>query len=172
MTILTQERDAIHAARQGNLEAFNRLVLAYQDALFSLACRLAPPGMEAEKLTQAAVQQMYRALPAYRGGDFRLWAFKILVGVCRQAWMTRRAGGKNGSSQGSAVNNQAAERSLLERLNQLPFEQRLVATLVDIEGLDYAQAAEVLEITTGEIRNRLARARQSLCLSFPDVVRS
>lgn len=170
MTILTQERETIHAARQGNLEAFNRLVLAYQDTLFSLACRLAPPGMPAEAVTQAAVQQMYRALPAYRGGDFRLWACQVLVKVCRQAWRTRKPGSKNGSSQG--VPAQIAGQGLPERLNELPFELRAAAALVDLEGLDYAQAAEVLGVTTSEIRRRLAQARKSLRLSLPDVARS
>ncbi len=47
-------------------------------------------------------------------------------------------------------------------LGQLPDEQRLCVLLVDVEGLEYAEAASQLQIPVGTVRSRLARARLRL----------
>lgn len=188
MAIFTGERELIHAARQGDLEAFNRLILAYQDELFTLVYWLAPPDVDAEALTQRVVWRIYRELPRYRSGEFRIWVLNLLVGVCRgvpRSMISKVGGessrGKNGRLSSQSRPSQAEKRgrdgqirietpegNILNRLSDLPFELRLVAALVDIQGLDYEEAAEVLGTTPGEIRGRLAKARHYLCQFNPD----
>jgi RNA polymerase sigma-70 factor (ECF subfamily) len=57
----------------------------------------------------------------------------------------------------------AAQRADLARaLDSLPPDQRAAVLLVDAEGLDYADAAEVLGVAPGTIASRLSRARATL----------
>ncbi len=50
-------------------------------------------------------------------------------------------------------------RQIVEAVESLPEAQRLVMLLVDVEGLTYKEAAEVLSIPIGTVMSRLARAR-------------
>jgi len=64
-----------------------------------------------------------------------------------------------------------AERSDLvnaiqSSLEALPEHYRLVAQLVDVEGLSYEEAADALEVPTGTVKSRLARARDALRASL------
>ena len=47
-------------------------------------------------------------------------------------------------------------------LQDLPEEFRIVVLLVDVQGLDYAEAAQAVRKPVGTIKSRLARARQRL----------
>lgn len=51
-------------------------------------------------------------------------------------------------------------------MEQLPTEQRLALTLVAVEGKTYAEAAEILEVPTGTIMSRIARARKNLLQTY------
>jgi len=55
-----------------------------------------------------------------------------------------------------------------QAIGRLPLAQRQVITLVDLEGLSYADVAEVLEIPIGTVMSRLARARKALAAHLDD----
>ena len=71
-----------------------------------------------------------------------------------------------GTEHGPSAEDQASgEREIAAvsaALEQLPLEQRLALTLVAVEGKSYAEAAEILEVPTGTIMSRIARARKNL----------
>ena len=76
------EASLIQAARQGDLDAFNRLVLAYQDRLYTQAYRLLGEAEAAEDATQEAFISAYRNIHTYRGGSFRGWLLRIVTNAC------------------------------------------------------------------------------------------
>jgi RNA polymerase sigma factor (sigma-70 family) len=145
--------ELIYAAQHGNLQAFNRLIADYGDLIYRLLSRAALPDLDAEPLTQAAIQNIYRKLPGYRDGDFRLWIFKHLVNFCRSRI-------RRNHSHPKKLQETSTEEQILQRcLSELPVEERLVVILVDMEKLSYGETAAVLGIPVKAVQSRLARAR-------------
>jgi RNA polymerase sigma-70 factor (ECF subfamily) len=76
------EQDLIELAVSGDLDAFNRLVLQYQDAAFNTAYRIMSDPAAAADAPQEAVISMYRKLNTYRGGSFKSWFLRIVTNAC------------------------------------------------------------------------------------------
>ncbi len=71
-------QDALH----GDLDAFNRLVLAYQDMVYYQAYRMMGEAQGAEDATQEAFISAFRKLKSYRGGSFKAWLLRIVTNAC------------------------------------------------------------------------------------------
>ena len=72
----------VRAAQKGELDAFNRLVLAYQEMVYNLAYRMLGAEDPAADATQNAFISAYRHISDYRGGSFRAWLLRIVSNVC------------------------------------------------------------------------------------------
>lgn len=177
------EAELIKEARRGDLDSFNRLVLAYQDLLYSHAYRMMGEAEAAEDATQDAFISAYRNLGSYRGGSFKAWLLRIVTNRCYDElrrrkrrpttplepldrddeeiesprWMT-----DPGETPEEAVDRAELARALQNCLDGLPAEFRAVVLLVDIQGMDYAEAAQVVHTPLGTVKSRLARARLRL----------
>ena len=173
----------LHAAQHGDLDAFNRLVLAYQDLVFNLTYRMLGEKEPAEDAAQIAFISAYRNLGGYRGGSFKAWLLRIATNACydelrrRQrrpttplepvneddeeiespAWMA-----DTGESPEESVERQELNQAIQHCLENLPVEFRSIVVLVDIQGLDYSEAAQAIRKPVGTVKSRLARARQRL----------
>ncbi|PWH17383.1 MAG: RNA polymerase subunit sigma-24 [Anaerolineae bacterium] len=175
--------EIIQSAQHGNLSAFNELVLKYQNRLYSVAVRMLEDEDDAEDAVQTAFVLAFRGLKHYRGGSFEFWLLRILKNVCYdelrrqkrhnactlEPWLYDEDENETPAWLMDPTQNplQEIEMGELERaiqagLHRLPPEYRLVLTLIDIEGLDYAQAALVLRVPLGTVKSRLARARLQL----------
>ena len=66
------ENALVESARKGDLDAFNRLVLAYQDLAFNVAARMLTDPDLAADVTQTAFLSAYRSLDSFRGGSFEI----------------------------------------------------------------------------------------------------
>lgn len=159
--------------RPGMADEFETGLIEALPALRRYALSLCRKPDVADDLVQTAVERAIAARgrfdPATRLGP---WLFRIL----RNAWIdsTRRAGSRGieidiGDMPEAAVHDgvRASEAVLMLRqteaaLATLPAEQREVILLVCVEGLSYAEAAEVLDIPRGTVMSRLARGRVAL----------
>jgi len=174
------EAGLILEAQRGELDAFNRLVLAYQDMVYSQAYRMMGEGPAAEDATQDAFIAAFRKLSTYRGGSFKAWLLRIVTNVCYDELRRRKRRpttpleptdnddeeieSPRWLSDPNETPEERAERQELARalqrcLNGLPEEFRSVVALVDIQGMDYTEAADVLGKPLGTVKSRLARAR-------------
>lgn len=180
------EPGLIHDARQGDLDAFNRLVLAHQTKVFNLAYRITGDPDMASDATQEAFLSAFRKLRAYRGGSFRAWLLRIVTNACYDELRRRKrrpaesleaveddpASGEGVASDASMFGGEegpeaAAERSELRRaiercLGRLSPEFRAVVVLADVLALDYQEVAASIGTPIGTVRSRLARARARL----------
>jgi len=181
------EQTLIRAAQRGDLEAFNQLVLSYQDFLFRVAMNILGDEDIAGDATQQAFLSAFRNLKMFRGGSLRSWLSRITVNACYDE-LRRIARNKDISLQvydqdgeemesaswltdpGASPEEQAERSDLVDAIRKsleaLPEHYRLVAQLVDVEGLSYEEAADVLDLPTGTIKSRLARARDALRTSL------
>jgi RNA polymerase sigma factor (sigma-70 family) len=173
----------ISAAKAGDLNAFNSLVQTYQDMLFNQAYRVMGEPEYAADATQEAFISAFKKLRSYRGGSFRAWLLRIVTNACYDELRRRQrrpttslepmddGGDEIESPQWLADPGETPEDSL-ERaelssaiqhcLNDLPSDFRSVVVLVDVQGLDYAEAAQAIGKPVGTIKSRLARARTRL----------
>ncbi|MEJ2263890.1 MAG: sigma-70 family RNA polymerase sigma factor [Anaerolineales bacterium] len=173
----------IRAARDGDLNAFNRLVLEYQDLIYNQAYRVLGEPLAADDATQEAFISAYRNLRSYRGGSFRAWLLRIVTNACYDELRRRKrrpttpleplddAGEEIESptwmEDPAESPEESAERGELARaiqdcINELPAEFRAVVALVDVQGMDYAEAADAIDKPLGTVKSRLARARARL----------
>jgi RNA polymerase sigma-70 factor (ECF subfamily) len=174
------EADLIARSRKGDLAAFNVLVEHYQKAVYNLCLRLLGNPQVAEDTTQDAFISAYRRLDSFRGGSFRSWLFRIATNASYDELRWRRSRPSVSMDEPAAEGERAfdvadkaplpadrAEQAELRRaidqaLAQLPQEQRLAIVLCDVEGLDYAEIAEVMRCSLGTVKSRIARGRARL----------
>ena len=174
----------VHAALEGDLDAFNRLVLAYQDMAFNLAYRMLSDDDTAEDVTQTAFISAYTHLKDYRGGSFKAWLMRMVTNACydelrrRQrrptvpltpmdddeneeiespAWLADPT-----ASPEEQVSAGELDRAVQHCLENLSDDFRAVVVMVDVEGLDYQEVAQAIGKPLGTIKSRLARARLKL----------
>jgi len=76
------EQALIQAALQGDMDAFNRLVLVFQDMVYNTAYRVVGEPGAAEDATQEAFISVYKKLHTYRGGSFKAWVLRIVTNAC------------------------------------------------------------------------------------------
>jgi len=188
------EQTLISSAQRGDLEAFNQLVLLYQDFLFRVAMNILSDEDTAADATQQALISAFRNLRTFRGGSLRSWLSRITVNACYDE-LRRIARAKDvplqvyddyGDEMGPAAwlidpgfspEEQVEQSDLIDAiqnsLDALPEHYRLVAQLVDVEGLSYEEAATASDLPVGTVKSRLARARNALRESlqrYPDVL--
>jgi RNA polymerase sigma factor (sigma-70 family) len=178
---LIDEAVLIQDALQGDLEAFNRLVLAYQDRVYNQAYRVMGEADAAEDASQEAFISAYRKLHTYRGGSFKGWLYRIVTNACYDELRRRKRrpvtplepiladgeeiesphwmGADPGDSPEKSLQRVEMARAIQACLDQLSADFRMVVVLVDIQGLDYAEAAQSIEKPLGTVKSRLARAR-------------
>ncbi len=80
--VCMDELALIKSAQHGDLDAFNSLVLAYQDILFSTALRILGDDELAADATQDAFISAFRSLNGYRGGSFKAWLLRTVTNAC------------------------------------------------------------------------------------------
>lgn len=173
-----RETQLIHAAQQGELSAFNQLVLDYQDGLYRWAISLVNDAMLADDITQWTFVTAYEKLSSFRGGSFRAWLFRIARNRSFDELRYRKSRATvsldEDPDDGSDRFEVLPDRHLLPEdevvmreqaikietlLKRLPDTFQQVLRLVDMEGMVYQEAADVLNMPLGTVKSRLARAR-------------
>ena len=180
--------DLVRRAQSGELGAFNRLVLRYQDGAFALALRFMGSRQAAEDATQEAFVRAFRNIRSFRGDRFRAWLFTIVANACRDELRKQRRRPQRSLDQDRDAERRnpsldpadtdplpedhlmtADLRRTLERaLMQLPEEWRLIVVLSDVNGLSYDEVAKATGLPLGTVKSRLSRARARL----RDILRS
>ncbi|MCW8132589.1 MAG: sigma-70 family RNA polymerase sigma factor [Planctomycetota bacterium] len=190
-----EDEALVAKAAQGDAEAFETLVLRYQDRVYSLLCRLSGSEEDAEDLAQETFMKAYRALGSFRqGSQFYTWLFRIAVNTSysrgRQVQRRRKHEGVSLDAQhgdgedGRALGETAAapaeapearmekehvRQRVRDGIAQLDSDYRAVLLLRDMDGLDYDAIAETLEITRAAVKSRLHRARLELARILKDL---
>lgn len=165
-------------AKNGDLNAFNELVVEYQTLVYNLCYRMLGQAQAAEDAAQEAFVSAWRNMGSFRGEAFRPWLLRIAANLCRDE--LRRRGRRPSSSLDSVLEagvpeppdeDPSPDDSLLTSelrghlqaaLMQLPDDQRTALVLCDVEGLDYQEIATVMQTSLGTVKSRIARARMKM----------
>jgi RNA polymerase sigma-70 factor (ECF subfamily) len=184
------ELDLINAARHGDLDAFNRLVMAYQDVVFRQARYWLNDEEMAADITQDTFIKAFLSLKDFHGGSFRAWLLRTATHASidelrrrqRRPTLSIDAEDDNGMDQEAAswmadpqpLPEEIAESKQLQQAVQAILEQvkpvyRAAVMLVDLQGLDYEEASEVLGVPVGTLKSRLARGRMLVRTTIENV---
>ncbi len=177
------EQALINSALDGDMNAFNGLVLHYQNMVFNTAYRIMGDDQSAEDATQEAFISMYQKLNTYRGGSFKAWMLRIVTNACYDELRRKQRRPsiplEPETDEGDVIDSpkwmedtsptpsETLDQSELEQaiqhcINALEEKFRMVVVLVDVGGEDYESVSAILKSPMGTIKSRLARARQKL----------
>ena len=171
----------IRNAKKGDIDAFNRLVLTYQEQVFNLACRMLNDEMAAEDVAQKTFINAFHHLKSFRGGSFRAWVLRIAANNSYDELRRKKRKPtqpltvidfESGEEMDDPIwledDRDSPEEHILKKeleeviqrcIDRLPKTYRAVLILVDVQGFEYQEASLIAGSPIGTIRSRLARAR-------------
>jgi RNA polymerase sigma factor (sigma-70 family) len=173
----------INAVRQGDLDAFNMLILQYQGFLFNIALRMMGSEDSAADALQDALLSAFRKFNSFRGGSLRSWLARVVINACydelrRQCrhplllldqvnaekdemeiddWLIDPVPGLE-----EQIETLELDGAIQDGLRSLAPLYAAMLVLVDIEGMTYEEAAVAAHIPVGTVKSRLARARMQM----------
>lgn len=186
-TVPLEDLELVERVRGGESAAYGDLVRKYQDRVFNACVRISGNVEDARDHTQEAFLRAFARLAEFKGlSSFYTWVFRIAVNLAltekrtsarrqtvsldadpsiqgtQAAELGRRLGERSTAASEGAVTEAEIHGHLLRALQALDAEFRAVIVLRDIEGLDYQQIGEILEVPAGTVKSRLHRGRMLL----------
>lgn len=171
----TGDLELIRRSKEGDLDAFNEIVARYQRQVFNTAARILGSASYADDATQETFISAYRAIGKFRGVNLAPWLLRIARNQCYD--MIRAMRRRPADSLEENLTNPAVARAqdshspeeetlrgelaaeIQRAILSLPQEQRLVITLIDVQGFSYEEAAEAAGVSKGTVKSRLSRGR-------------
>ena len=197
---MTREQEAavINAVLDGDVNAYEYLVKAYEKNVSNLALRMVGNSEDAYDMSQEAFIKAYNSLHSFRGDSkFSVWLYRIVSNVCldylrarnRKATVSLSVENDDGEDVELDIADEASSpQALLDRsltrdavrrgLQALPPDHREILLLREIQGLSYGEIADTLDLEVGTVKSRIFRARKKLCAflvkdgNIPDYVSS
>ena len=180
--------DLVNQFRQGDSDAMERLILKYQNRIYNVILKICSDPDDAAELTQETFVKVIENIHKFEGrSKFYTWAFRVAVNLTlnycqRNAKLTLSSldaerdqynsqqmqvlkeflSDDNSPDPETVAQNKELCEMAIQALMKLDEAQRAVVVLRDIEGMNYAQIADVLKIELGTVRSRLSRARGRL----------
>lgn len=174
------EQAHIRAAQRGDVHAFNQLVLAYQDRVFSVAYRILQDAAMADDIAQETFVTAFRKLDKFKEGNFGAWLARIAINACydelrrlkRQRSEALEDGDFGEDADPRLISPTPNPESLIQQaelkaaiedcLRQLSSDHRLVVVMADVEEYSYEEIARTANISLGTVKSRISRARLRL----------
>ncbi len=176
------DAELVRRARKGDVEAFGRLVQRHEDYVFNAVFHLVGDEKDTEDLAQEVFLRAFDNLNGFEGrAKFTTWIYGIMLNTVRGHWRRSKRRqtlsleraredksrpdiapeAEQDGPLGSALRREHVE-VVREAINELDEQLREILVLRDIQGMVYAELAEVLELPEGTVKSRLYRARQQL----------
>ena len=178
----------VEQCRQGDSEATERLIIKYQNRIYNVILKICVNADDAAELSQETFVKVIENIDKFEGrSSFYTWLFKIAVNLtlsyCKRSAKLglksldseddkhgregRRAlkeflSDDSSSDPAAIASNKELCELIKKALMKLNDNQRAVIVLRDIEGMDYAQIARVLDVELGTVKSRLNRGRSNL----------
>lgn len=170
-------------ARQGDAQAFSRLVEIYEEKAIHTAYAFLGNMEDARDAAQESFVKAYRSLGSFKGqSQFSTWLIRIVINQCKDALRKRKSRGfflflkpadeddkdpiESAESKAPDSRRQLMDREIEQQVRQaletLPFQQKSVFTLRYLEGMSLEEIAETLNVSTGAVKAHLWQAGQKM----------
>ena len=160
-----EERAWLDRCALGEEKAIRWVLDRYRERVVRLAAHVLHNSREAEDVAQEAFIKAFKQIGQFRGeSGFYAWLYRIVVNICldrmRRKSVTSELPFDETLPQTISVNPDIEKRLAVQQvMNSLSVPMRAALTLREVEGLDYSEIAEVLNIPVGTVRSRLNSAR-------------
>ncbi len=183
-----QEASVVRKVLDGDVNAFETLVLEYEKNVYNIALRMTGNSEDASDMTQEAFIKAYNSLQSFRGDSkFSVWLYRIVSNVCldflrsknRRPTVSLSVEDDDGEdTQLDVADESHSPEQLLDRkltresvrrgLDSLPPDYRQILLLREMQGLSYDEIAQTLDLEVGTVKSRIFRARKRLCTFLID----
>jgi RNA polymerase sigma-70 factor (ECF subfamily) len=171
------EINLIAKCQEGDHQAFNRLVMCYQNLVYNFLYRLAPNWDDIDDLAQEVFVKVYHSIKKLKDrSQFKSWLHSIAVNVyvdeqrrrkkrqerfvLDERLLETRSNPKENPDQ--SLERKELHSHLQNAINQLPEEFKLAIVLREIQDLSYEEISKTLKCSIGTVRSRIFRGRQLL----------
>ncbi len=181
------DRLLVDRFKNGDEAAFNEMVSRHWDRIYGMVHQLLRNQQDAEEVTQDAFIRAHRGLVNFRGdAAFSTWLYQIATNLARNRywywWRRKRDKTVSFDQPVSAdndtplsevfatemetpgditVTNEFVDR-IAESMEKLNPKHREILILRNVKNMAYEDISEVLGISVGTVKSRIARARESL----------
>jgi RNA polymerase sigma-70 factor (ECF subfamily) len=181
------DQELVNRFKGGDQSAFDEMVARYWDRIYGMVNQLLRNSEDAEEVTQDAFIRAHRGLVNFRGDSaFSTWLYQIATNLARNRywywWRRKRDKSVSFDAPVSADNattladlipaeletpdDITVTQEFIDRIAQgmekLNAKHREILTLRNIKNLSYEEIADILQISVGTVKSRIARARESL----------
>ena len=184
---VAMDRVLVDRFKSGDQTAFDEMVSRYWDRIYSMVHQLLRNTQDAEEVTQDAFIRAHRGLVNFRGDSaFSTWLYQIATNLARNRywyWWRRKRDKTISFDQPIGIDGEGTladiipaevetpdditvTQEFVDRIGQamekLGAKHREILILRNIKNLSYEEIAEILGISVGTVKSRIARARESL----------
>ena len=176
------EKELIEQIVAGEEQAFRELYSTFSDKIYNTCLGMLQQTDEAEDATQEVFIEVFRSASSFKGlSSLQTWLYRIAVNKCLDIQKKKKASKRFafiksiwGAEQdlqidqphfdhpGVLLENKEHAKVLFAAIKQLPQKQQAAFTLSKLEGLSYAEIAEVMQTTTAAVESLLFRANENL----------
>lgn len=172
----------IERVQRGDKQAFNLLVIKYQNKVCNLVSRYVSNSGDVPDVAQEAFIKAYRALPTFRGESaFYTWLYRIAVNTAKNYLVAQgrrppafdvdaedaeyyESGNalKEISNPENQMLSEELKRVVFSTIESLPDDLKTAISLRELDGLSYEEIAEIMGCPVGTVRSRIFRARETV----------
>ncbi len=176
----------VERVKQGDVKAFEMLVVKYQRRIERLVGRMVRDVDLVPDIAQETFIRAYRALPQFRGDSaFYTWLYRIAVNTAKKTLMELKRdplvtesarAGRDDDDDSPRIDNEPSDSATPEAIlaskqiaaavnfavEALSEDLRQAITLREIDGLSYEEIAEIMNCPIGTVRSRIFRAREAI----------
>ncbi len=172
----------VEQVQRGDKQAFDVLVLKYQNKIIQLVNRYVHDSDEARDVAQEAFIKAYRAIGRFRGDSaFYTWLYRIAINTAKNYLVAsgRRpprsdidaqdaeqyegaTGLREYATPERLLQKDEIQDAIAEAIDALPDDLRTAITLRELEGLSYEEIAQTMDCPIGTVRSRIFRARDAI----------
>ena len=174
----------VSALRAGSEQAYEALLLRFQQPVFNLALRLLNDPTDASDVVQEVFLKIFRNVMHFRGqSSLKTWIFRITINEAhnQRRWFFRHRRREVGIEDEQEDSRSRAD--VLADAGPSPFDYvfdqekqalieaalvrinptfRAAVVLRDITDLSYEEIAEILQVSLGTVKSRILRGREAL----------
>ena len=179
---MAEDKQLIKLAKNGDIEAFEKLVEIYQSKVYNLAYKMFGNPEDASDLAQEALIKIYKNISTFKEeSQLSTWIYRIAYNLYIDELRKRKKMDvqsideqydDSNESRITIIDSQPTPEQHLENkektviihnaINKLSVEQRVAITLRDIDGHTYEEIAKIQNCSLGTIKSRINRGRSQL----------
>jgi len=183
---ITDDLKLIELFREGKNDAFDKLVMKYNDLIFNTCFRIVNDYDEANDCAQETFIKAYKNIDKFRAeSEFSTWLYRIAINTCKNRITSLYAKMKKKMKRIDRINlhddqdcitdipdckldpaeiyeKKETEKIIMTAIENLPLRFKTLIVLRDIDGKSYEQISEITGIKQGTVKSRLSKAREHL----------